>query len=541
MKDHPDHPHLRVVDRRLFLRGAGGALLALPLLPSLFRSRTALAQASAAAKGFVHFRTPHGGIATANMWPGDAALTDKMTYTYELRRGALAATSDGAGNSVISPVLSASSSALTPKLVAKMNILRGLDIPIAMAHNFGAPLGYYDVDHQTPAQPRVTIDQALAYSPAFYPSLGAVKRRSVAIGAPGASSGSYGYLTPGVRASGVSSSAVAGTESAQGLFDSLLAGTTTSPSSGPTATPRTPVVDRVLDSYKRLRNGTKRLSTADKLRLDEHIAAVAELQRGLEANLAGGCMVPARPSPDNLSLRPMDGAPEKNVQFFQMMNQLIAVAMSCGATRVVTYSIDENNQALTFTPRPAQGEDWHNNVAHTAAKTVAGQDLITQFNQVFFSRVYLDLVGRLDAMSDGMGGTALDHSLVAWGQECGQVTHWAFSMPVVMAGSAGGALKTGSYCDYRNLAYRWGGDSSTGNESDLIWTGLIYNQWLTTVMLAMGVPQSEWAETTHPGYGARVALPSDFFAYSPGTPQTSDVYTDAMWQKTGEILPFLSP
>jgi hypothetical protein len=534
-----DHPHVLSLDRRLFLRGAGGALLALPILPSLFRSKVALAQAAAANKCFVHFRTPHGAIATSNMWPGDAALTDKLTYTHELRRGALAASVQG-GNSVISPVLTASSSVLTPALVAKMNILRGLDIPIAMAHNFGAPLGYYDVDHQKPAQPTATIDQVMAYSPSFYPALGSVKKRSVVIGAPGSNSGSHGYLTPGVRASGVSTSAVAGTESAQGLFDSLLAGTPSTPSA-PAASPRTPVVDRVLDSYKRLRNGTRRLSTEDKLRLDQHIAAVAELQRSLTTTVTAGCQVPARPSPDNLSLRPMDGVPEKNVQFFTMMNQLLAVAMNCGATRVATFSIDENNQALTFTARPAQGEDWHNNVAHTAAKTADGQDLIRQFNQVFFARVYLDLVSRLDALGDGMGGTALDRSLVVWGQECGQVTHWAFSMPVVMAGSAGGALKTGSYCDYRNLAHQWGGDSGTGNESKLIWTGLVYNQWLSTIMLAMGVPPSEWADQAHPGFGARVSFPPDFFAYSPGTPKTSDVYTDAMWQKTGEILPFLSP
>jgi hypothetical protein len=525
------------LDRRLFLRGVGGASLALPLLPSLFRSKAALAQATQAQKCFVHFRTPHGAVSTANMWPADTALTNKLTYTYELRHGPLVATASG-GTSVISPVLTASSSTLTPALVAKMNILRGLDIPIAMTHNFGAPLGYYDVNHQRPADPRATIDQVLAYSPAFYPSLGAVKRRSVAISAPGASSGSYGYNTAGVRASGVSTSAISGMESAQGLFDSLF-GTTMPASSAQSA--RTPVVDRVLDSYKRLRNGTRRLSTEDQLRLDQHIAAVAELQRELGTTVAAQCQIPARPSPDNLSLRPMDGVPDKNVQFFSMMNKILAAAVNCGATRVVTFSMDENNQALTFTTRPAQGEDWHNNVAHTASKTAAGQDLIRQFNQVFFSQVYLDLVTRLDALGDGMGGTALDHSLVAWGQECGQVTHWAFSMPVVTAGSAGGAIKTGSYCDYRNLAYRWGGDSTTGSESDLIWTGLIYNQWLTTVMLAMGVPQAEWAETTHPGYGARVSLPSDFFAYSPGTPKTSDVYTEAMWQKTGEILPFLAP
>jgi hypothetical protein len=235
----------------------------------------------------------------------------------------------------------------------------------------------------------------------------------------------------------------------------------------------------------------------------------------------------------------MDGAPDKNVQFFTMVNQILAVAINCGATRVVTFQIDENNQALTFTPRAAQGEDWHNNVAHTAATSSDAQDRIKQFNHVFFSRVYLDLVTRLDALADGFGQTVLDHSLVAWGQESGQVTHWAFSMPVVTAGSAGGAIKTGSYCDYRNLSYRWGGDSGTGNESSLVWTGLLYNQWLSTVMLSMGVPESEWAANTHPGFGARVSLPSDFFDYSPGTPKVTDVYTETMWQKTGEMLPFL--
>jgi hypothetical protein len=59
---------------------------------------------------------------------------------------------------------------------------------------------------------------------------------------------------------------------------------------------------------------------------------------------------------------------------------------------------------------------------------------------------------------------------------------------------------------------------------------------------AWGVPQAEWAETTHPGYGARVQVPADFFTYSPMAPDknVNDVYSDAMWMKTGEILPFLA-
>jgi hypothetical protein len=524
-----DSPYVARIDRRFFLRGAGGTLLALPLLPSLLSASEAKAQTASQPKCFVHYRTPHGGISTANMWPADSALTQTLMYTYPVRRGPLTAPVNAAGDAVISPVLTAKPTVLTPALLAKMNILRGLDIPLDMTHNFGGALGYYDRNKQTPTDPRATIDQIIAYSPAFYPNIASVKQRSVPIGL---STGVFGYNTPGVRSSGVGDE-IGGTESSQGLFDTLLAGTS---STGPA---RPPVVDRVLDSYKRLRNGTRRLSSADAVRLDQHIDAVAELQRRLNTTVAASCQVPARPTTDSLSLRPMDGNPAKNLQFYQMINQVMAVAMNCGATRVMTVSIDENNDALTFTTRAAQGEDWHNNVVHTAATTAAGQDLVRQFNQVFFSGVYLDLVSRLDAFSDGAGGTLLDHALVAWGQESGQCTHWAFSMPVITAGSAGGAIKTGSYCDYRNMAMRWGGDSGTGNESNLLWTGLIYNQWLTTALLAMGVPQAEWAETTHPGYGARVQMPNGFFDYSPNTPKVSDVYTDAMWMKTGEILPFL--
>jgi hypothetical protein len=527
-------PHALKINRRLLLRGAGGALLALPILPSLLTAREARAEATAPGKCFVHFRTPHGGISTADMWPGDDALTEKLEYTHEVRRGPLSAVKTG-DDAVISPVLTASAAALTPELVAKMNILRGLDIPTYMAHNFGGALGYYDSDKGTPEEPRATVDQLMAYSPAFYPSVDSVRKRSIAIAK---SSGAYGYRTPGVRTSGVSQSAIGGTESSQGLFDTLLAGTSATPS--PEAKPP-PVVDRILDSYKRLRNSDRRLSQEDKLRLDQHINAVAELQRRLGTTVSAGCQVPTRPATDNLALRPMDGSPEKNVQFFTLINEVLAVAMNCGATRIATFSIDENNQALTFTGRAAQGEDWHDNVAHAAASSGSAAGLIKEFNQVFFSGVYLDLVKRLEGFSDGMGGTLLDHSLVVWGQESGNVTHFAFSMPVVTAGAAGGAIKTGSYCDYRNLDRRLSGDSSTGSESDTLWPGLTYNQWLSTALLAMGVPRDEWTETSHPGYGAKVTYQSqyDYFFTNRGF-SPEDVYSDAVWQKAGELLPFLN-
>ncbi|WP_437911557.1 DUF1552 domain-containing protein [Sorangium sp. So ce302] len=522
--------HDKQMNRRLFLRGAGGAMLALPLLPSLFVSSKALA-AVPPPKVFVHMRTGHGGVTLANMYPADATLTQTLTYTHPVRRGALAAKVNGATAS-LSPVLSAPSSMLTPSLVAKMNVLRGLDIPTMMAHNFGGALGYYDDDKGVPSKPRATIDQIMAYSPAFYPDLSSVRKRSVII--EGSNSGSHGYNTPGDPTSGVDTNAIGGTESAQGLFDSLLAGI----SSGPATRP--PLVDRLLESYKRLRNSNKRLSQEDKLRLDQHIDKVAELQRRLGTSLPAGCTVPTRPSTNNLSLRPMDGDPAKNVQFFQMLNDVLAVAANCGVTRIITLAIDENNQGLTFTNRAAQGEDWHNNVAHAAHTDPAMQELVKQSHQVFFQGVYLDLVSKLNSYGDGQGGTLLDHSLVAWGQESGNITHYAFSMPVVTAGGAGGKIKTGSYCDYRNLTMHLGNPSSS-TEDDKLWPGLTYNQWLGTALQAMDIPPSEWAtETDHPGYGARVTYTSQYAYFFTNKGFTADeAYSDAVWEKSAEILPFL--
>ncbi|TQF16214.1 DUF1552 domain-containing protein [Myxococcus llanfairpwllgwyngyllgogerychwyrndrobwllllantysiliogogogochensis] len=526
-------------DRRMFLRGAGGAVLALPLLPSLLSPREAKAQAAWRPKSFVHFRTPHGAIFGASMWPGDPALTQSLFYAdHDVRRGDLAATAQANGDAVISRVLTAKSSVLTPTLISKMNILRGLDFPLYMGHNFGAPLGYYDFDKQRPGSPRATIDQVMAYSPAFYPSVASVRKRSVAIAGASTSTGSWGYNTPGVRSSGVASSAIGGTESSLALFDTLLAG-----SSSP-GTARTPVVDKVLESYRRLRNGNSRLSAEDKGRLDQHIDAVAELQRRLETT-STGCQVPARPTTDNLSLRNSSsfaGDPAKNVEYFRLINEVLAVAMNCGVCRVATISIDEHNQNLTFTPRAPQGEDWHNNVVHPSTVPGANQDLVVQFNQVFFSQVFLDLVSRFERFSNGAGGTLLDDSLLAWGQENGNTPHFSFSVPVVTAGSAGGALKTGNYCDYRNITRKVSGDSSTGSEGSFLWSGLLYNQWLGTALQAMGIPQAEWSETDHSGYGWKASYQSTYeYLFTNKGFSSAQAYPAVMWQKAGELLPFLSP
>jgi hypothetical protein len=528
-----------LIDRRVFLRGAGGAALALPVLPSLLSPAEARAQEAQRAKCFVHIRTPHGGIAAANMWPAESTLTETLAYAHPIRRGALNPTVSGT-EATLSPVLTAKASVLTSSLASKLNLLRGLDFPLHIAHNWAGALGYFDFDKGRPGSPRPTIDQIMAYSPAMYPTTTGVKKRSVVISAGSSTSAAVGYNTPGVRSSGVAGP-MGSVESSLSLFDTLLAGTPSSPGTG---TGRAPVVDKILESYNRLRNGSARLSAEDKVRLDQHIDAVAELQRRLGTTTSAACQVPSRPTTDNLSVKSSSGFPSdpaKHAEYFRLINEVLAVAMSCGSCRVANISIDEHHMNLTFTTRPAQGEDWHDNVVHNAVSPGALQNLIVQFNKVFFGEVFLDLVSRFERISNGAGGTLLDDSLLVWAQENGNLPHFSTSMPVVTAGSAGGALRTGSYCDYRNLSRKLSGDSNTGAEGSYMWSGLLLNQWLTTALLAMGVPHAEWNEPDHAGYGWKASYQSQYAYFFTNKGFTPDQAYAQAWTKTGEILPFLAP
>ena len=67
--------------------------------------------------------------------------------------------------------------------------------------------------------------------------------------------------------------------------------------------------------------------------------------------------------------------------------------------------------------------DWHQDVAHQAAKSADAHTTLWQAHQKYFEGVVLDLIAKLDAVKESDGLTLLDHSLVQWTQESGVITH----------------------------------------------------------------------------------------------------------------------
>jgi len=501
------------MNRRQFLTGAGGATLTIPLLGSL---QPAHAAPLAAPKRFFTYATHHGGLWDEYMWPSDSLLTENRNIGHTIRRGALTADTI-AGNTVLSTVLTAPSDLLTPSLVDRMNLIRGLDIPFYISHHTGGFLGNYGRNDQefggyVDLDRIPTIDQVMAWSDGFYGDTSGMIKRSMHVGWDI----SFGWANP--NSPGGQVDPMPTEWGSADLFRQLFG----DGQQQETVEPPRLVVDKVLESYRRVRHGAfgpgRRISIGDGQRLDAHIERLYEVERKLNAVVE--CTDIPPPSGDT------SGHPgawgynnlEDVREYYQLWNEVMALGMICGASRIGTMWIDSNFYLY--------GGDWHQEVAHEAWVSQTAVDRLVSGNREFFEFVFCDMLRRLD-VPDCDGQSVLDNSLVFWGQESGAMTHDSFSTPVVCAGSLGGQLSTGNYVDYRNRNDLSFADSDNAVQQTQR-PGLLYSQWLATVLRASGVRESEWVTPNNPGYGV----------WYTDRPNGVPGYIQSMGN---EMLPFLTP
>ena len=510
-------------NRRLFLRGAAGVALALPLLPSLLEDEAGAAEGDV--KRFIALATNHGGVWQDRMYPAEASLIEQLSYHGVQRRRGDLALQVAAGVASLSPVLSADAGVLTPALVQKMNVLRGFDLPFYRAHHRGGHLGNFadndghgDDAVAVQSNPMPTIDQLMAWSPLFYPDLATILQRSLVIGRQQMS---WGWSNPSNQ-SGVIQP-VNATNDSLALFNQIFV-----PPSEP-GEQRPPIVDLVLEDYKRLRDGNRRLSSEDKRRLNDHLDRLDELERKLNAGVSCGEVTP----PTSSSTDELGGDyvinPTSQKRFWQLFNDVIVAAMVCDTSRIASLYVGDH-----FSPFSG---NWHQDIAHQANDVSANsgggqhpQDVMSEAHQRVFEDVFVDLIAKLDAVDEGGGKTLLDSCLVQWTHESGCITHHPIEMPIITAGGAGGFFNTGSYCDYRNLNKV----ASQADENGLTTShaGLILNQWLGNVNVAMGLNPSDFESGGYGGYGAVRQSTQTWYA-------GHGLYNDGELDYMSEMLPFI--
>jgi hypothetical protein len=468
MKEH------LMTSRRRFLVGAGGATLALPLLPSLNRTSRA---SEIPRKNFITYRITNGHY--GHQWypsdvatGGSAGLRIVEPNVREMRL------EDIAGP--ISPLLDAR----FDRFRSKMNLMRHIDRMDGSNHQRANTLfGWSWDDEETP-------DGFYAGLP---PSIDQLISEHVFMGTMAPLNLSVSWqagATYSVRVDGSGNLAYASGLMPHQAFEQLFADLRAEPGVAERRRAyRRSIVDRVLPQYQSLRDNP-RLSTRDKHLLDEHVEHMHAIQRQLAQNL-GACEAPDAPS--DFDLR--EGA--QVTPAGQAAIDIAVAAIRCGIARVVNLNLDPNTRFDTA----IHGLDHHHGSSHDSDEASVRQ---IQYAHEWHMDRMLELITQLDD-TPTEGGTLLDDSLVLLTNEIGNQAgrsgnapgdydnnHLGLDIQTLIVGSAGGAINTGYFLDYRT-------DFERGRWTRYI--GTAFNRVLVTCMLAMGMVPEQWEVDARPGYG----------------------------------------
>jgi hypothetical protein len=206
------------------------------------------------------------------------------------------------------------------------------------------------------------------------------------------------------------------------------------------------VLDAVLETADDLR---RKISVADRRKLDEYLDSVRDVEARIEAAGKKGELQGWRPALEKPDIpRPADGIPQDIAEHMRLMCDILVLAFQTDTTRIVTLKLNNDHSALRFpnlprTDNPSQGIDYmiHHLLSHSD-----GADWLV-VNR-FFMEQMAHVARRLDAIQEGER-TALDNSMVLMcSSMMAGAKHDNDQLPMVMLGRAGGTIETGRVLDY---------------------------------------------------------------------------------------------
>lgn len=197
------------------------------------------------------------------------------------------------------------------------------------------------------------------------------------------------------------------------------------------------VLDHVLQDAKRLRG---QVSNADKHKLDQYFEAVRDVEKRINkiivAEAQRGSWKPTIPT--NL-VAPQ--TPQTIQEHIRAMLDLMALAFQTDNTRVASMMF---GYGASWNVYPESGlKEQHHSISHYPDAPGKG-DIYTALNR-YHASCFGYLVEKMRSIPEG-DGTLLDNSMLLFGSELGQGgSHIVHNLPVLLAGGAGGTLKTGRH------------------------------------------------------------------------------------------------
>ena len=155
-----------------------------------------------------------------------------------------------------------------------------------------------------------------------------------------------------------------------------------------------------------------------------------------ESDAVAACKKPALPDvddPNKVANIPKTG---------KLQMDLMAMTLACDLTRVM--SLMWTNSA-TAKPFPWLSiPEGHHELAHRGDDDADAQEKLTKIN-TWYAEQFAYLLAKLKAIPEA-GGTVLDNTLIVWVNEHAKGNdHARHEMPYIVAGRAGGAVRTGRW------------------------------------------------------------------------------------------------
>lgn len=196
---------------------------------------------------------------------------------------------------------------------------------------------------------------------------------------------------------------------------------------------RTSVLDAVRADAASMRC---RMGSEHRASFDDHLQAISELESTLAA--AASCERPEVGAAYDAN------AVETMPTTARLQAKVMGAAFRCDLARVGLIDISNSQHPLPYLGR-SDVVDWHNYVHGIGASLEERMELQTVISNWFAQQLAI-LLGELDGARELDGSTILDNTLVVWVHEQSRThTHGRDAFPYLLAGSAGGAIRTGRY------------------------------------------------------------------------------------------------
>jgi hypothetical protein len=238
------------------------------------------------------------------------------------------------------------------------------------------------------------------------------------------------------------------------------------------------ILDRVVADIQELQ---KSLGKSDRDKLSDYLDSVNELERRIQAvtpstATPGMAAQPAAGNACQAIATPTDGTylgsdRSKNVykypDLIKVMNDLMAFALQCDLTRVITFMSEiPLNTQTNFSFIGVNSSNYHDQISHHGGdpQKLAGIQTVN----TFYAEQFGYFLGKLAGMRDPDGSSVLDNSIILFTSEFGDGdNHYHYDLPVLVAGGVGAGFKPGRHIAYPSTPDRGSGAIETARRGDM--------------------------------------------------------------------------